>query len=1667
MTLLDWLFGSALVQRLGWTLLQSLWQDAAVALALAAVLWVLGRSGPQARYLAGCGALLLMAVLPLATFALTDAPQATSPAARPAQGVGAAVATVDGIAAEPRRSAATSEQTQLEGTGLRPQPASQTISPDSVAPIHPTASKPGSSGAGVATISLLRRALPWVVLTWAAGVLLMSLWNLGGWMAVRQLHKVAVQPAGEEIQRLLAPLVKQLGLHRPVRLLHSTLTQTPLVIGMVQPIILLPASVLGELSVAELQSILAHELVHVRRHDYLINLLQSLIENLLFYHPAVWWVSRRIRIERENCCDDLVLGLTRDRDTYARALAAVASVRLPSLAPSASGGRLLTRLRRIAGTGEADSVGLSRWLAGAAVILLCVGGAFLAIRSATAAGDDKHDIQAEPTGDVVHVRGRVLDAEDHPIARAEVLVLGDPWTFHAPLSTTETREDGTFEASFKKSQFNGVYTPWQSTVIAAMKPGFAPAWSRWNAVDPHGQVALRLPADDITIEGRILNLEGRPVPGARVTLHHLEPDAPDLESLGLGGVDQSQERGLRTPPIGGYTFGAAQSVTTAPDGRFRMPHLGRNRTANLLIEGPQIVFSSIHVLTRPSRRQTRTFQYDVAALPGTETTYGSTFEFTAVASRMVQGTVRDASTGKPLAGVVVTPDRNTCNGPYFGLLRTTTDALGHYLLDGLPRKKGVRVTAMPNDTQPYFMRDLPVPDAGGFAPVTVDFDLHRGVWISGKVTDLRAGQPAFARITYQPFLTNSYAGELPEFHERPQREIPGPTDRFETKPDGTYRVVAMPGPAIIAATFPKGHYVSGVGAADIHCPIDPYGFLQVYEPRLRAQGAAAIKEINLPDPASDTTVDLELDPGETVHVSIVDLAGKPLTGVLVAPPESYWGALTSPTFDASGLRIDESRMYWLRYGAGNLGKAITICPRDLPDRKLTVKLEPLGTLAGRLIAPDGQPLADGAIYVDPTLMVSASDRQGRFRFTVLPGSEFSLYCVKNGRPFFSDVQHVRTEPGVVRDLGDIHLTTTQPKAPKPAEKPATQTAHPVAVANDVVRVRGRVLDPDGKPQAGARILAFGNAWETDHPLSESRSAANGEFEIAFRKSQFEQKLGQWKNTGIVALTPGLPPAWARWDQVDAAGQVVLKLTRQDVPIEGRILNTEGRGIPGVGVRLRAVEAKAVDLTKLNASEMDESEVPRVHPPPLPAYASGLPTVVTTDLNGRFKIEGVGSDRTVSFDLGGPSIAWSSIDVVTRDVQRVSRKFQRYIEITETTYGAKFDFTAVPERVVRGTVTESATGKPLEGFTVEPNVWTDNLRTTTDGRGRFEIHGLAKDQNVRLRVLPPPGDPYLVGEAQIPTLAGYAPVVIDFKLERGIWITGKVTELGTGLPVGGAQVRYRPYLTNAYAQHSAEFAQNRVTEPFAGYQTDASGRYRMVGVPGPALVVVAWTHQPYRAATGAKDVKCPMNPPGSFYLTFQPLVYPAFVKAIKEIDIPPRVQTTNVDFQLDPGITIHVTAMEAGEKPVSDITAIGHRPGFGLERISGARFDAVAFSPHEQRQVMVWNPRRRIGKVVTVRPGDVPDRKLTITLEPWSEVSGRLIGPDGQPVANARIEPEVDYVFPGGTDAQGRFRIRLLPGLDCSLRGIKGRDEFNTDAQKVPIKPGETKDLGDVHMKSFS
>ena len=233
-----------------------------------------------------------------------------------------------------------------------------------------------SGGVWSVPVSTWQRLLPAVVAVWFAGVLMFSLRLFGAWRFTRRLRALSV-PAPIEWRQAVERIALQLGATRPVRLMLSSLVNVPSVIGWLRPVILLPVEALSGMPAGHITALLGHELAHIRRHDYLASLMQSLAEALLFYHPAVWWISEQIRCERELCCDELAAAVCADVLTYAQALAALESLQHArlELAVAADSGSLVNRIRRLLEPASAIVNTLPGPGAAWAMTLLCFAGA--------------------------------------------------------------------------------------------------------------------------------------------------------------------------------------------------------------------------------------------------------------------------------------------------------------------------------------------------------------------------------------------------------------------------------------------------------------------------------------------------------------------------------------------------------------------------------------------------------------------------------------------------------------------------------------------------------------------------------------------------------------------------------------------------------------------------------------------------------------------------------------------------------------------------------------------------------------------------------------------------------------------------------------------------------------------------------------------------------------------------------------------------------------------------------------------------------------------------------------------------------------------------------------------------------------------------------------------
>ena len=324
----------SITYSIGMALVHFLWQATLVAIVFAAVRKLQRQYSSQTRYLTALLGLLVLVALPLMTFFVVN---------HNSQLDQAFVSTV------PQGSnfsqSATSEFVS------NPEVASGNhINDNGTAVTQPF---PGDSAAGTylspPRASYLNASLPWLVVLWSAGVVILALQLMLGLNRIRSWRQSATVVSSKTMIKIRDRLCQRMHLKRPVQLLESFQAVSPIVISWVRPAILIPANVVTGLTPRELETILAHELAHIHRHDYLVNLAQAIIETILFYHPAVWWMSNCVREEREHCCDDMAVEICGDRKILVHALAKLEEFRCHDfqVAVAASDGSLIKRMTRI------------------------------------------------------------------------------------------------------------------------------------------------------------------------------------------------------------------------------------------------------------------------------------------------------------------------------------------------------------------------------------------------------------------------------------------------------------------------------------------------------------------------------------------------------------------------------------------------------------------------------------------------------------------------------------------------------------------------------------------------------------------------------------------------------------------------------------------------------------------------------------------------------------------------------------------------------------------------------------------------------------------------------------------------------------------------------------------------------------------------------------------------------------------------------------------------------------------------------------------------------------------------------------------------------------------------------------------------------------------------
>lgn len=624
------------------------------------------------------------------------------------------------------------------------------------------------------------------------------------------------------------------------------------------------------------------------------------------------------------------------------------------------------------------------------------------------------------------ITGQVLSPNGDPVSGASVWVVSSLTsdTPGKPRSTTEA--DGRFRVEVSNEEVLG------GELIATV-PGFGPTWIRIkNAPEP---VTLRLPEAGPSIVGRILDLEGKPIPNVSIRIHRLgRARDGDLQGWIDENVASFPERRylsveeLEVTRIPGLPLGEA--ITTDDEGRFQLDGLGQDQTVRLLITSPMIEHTSAWAVTRPGPRN--------GWLQGTAALYPAEFDHPVAPCKPIVGTVRDRKTGQALVGITIMDGAHT-------LARTQTDEEGNYRLEGVGKASVYFLSAGGGPGIPYFDRSKHgIPDTPGLKPITVDFDLDRGIEITGTLTDAISGKPVAGRVSYYEVPSNPYLQRLSRGDE-PTLIV---SNWGNAGPDGKFTVLGMPGPgALVASAADENGYV----LADAERELARIGSLS-----RPAGGVHAVVAIDEPGgEAKYHIVDIALTPGEEISGGVVEPEGKPALGVRVAglTIDGPIQPLVDSKFSARGLGPNSKRALVFLDEENNLGTVFTL-QSDTPE-PVVVKLQRLGSLTGRLLDSEGNPLSGYTVIVyldlngqgfenlpqevrsfqgvfgisagawkDFTDRTTTTDAEGRFQLDdLLPGERYHFVAgdakIGEGGTETHALPKLRVEAGETRDLGDL------------------------------------------------------------------------------------------------------------------------------------------------------------------------------------------------------------------------------------------------------------------------------------------------------------------------------------------------------------------------------------------------------------------------------------------------------------------------------------------------------------------------------------------------------------------------------------------------------------------------------------------------------------------------
>jgi RNA polymerase sigma factor (sigma-70 family) len=646
---------------------------------------------------------------------------------------------------------------------------------------------------------------------------------------------------------------------------------------------------------------------------------------------------------------------------------------------------------------------------------------------------------------------------------------------------------------------------------------------------------------------------------------------------------------------------------------------------------------------------------------------------------------------------------------------------------------------------------------------------------------------------------------------------------------------------------------------------------------------------------------------------------------------------------------------------------------------------------------------------------------------------------------------------VVAGASLLGIAAMSPPGGPPSDKalPAKVAPAPAAVEEKTVDVSGQVVNPDGRPVAGAAVSVWTQTAETDAPRARATTDKDGRYRLTAPKAEGL----------VVAAANGFGPDWQAL--TPTTKEINLRLAPDDVPIRGRFLNLEGRGIAGVTVRVRRVEKRADggDLDAVVATKRKWAHGEYVNGPDLTTLpADFIPGIkVTTDEDGRFRLTGVGRERVVSLVIEGKAIEPINVEVFTR-TGPVEGLFSG--NENEAVYGATFQRIIPPGKPVVGTVREKGTGKPLAGIRVS----CGRCSARSDADGRYRIDGPRKRDHYSVTAY---GVPYFdVTKPDVPDTPGFEAVTVDFEVERGIEVRGRVLDKVTGKPVKGT-ITYLAFADNPHLKQYSGLG--------PGGTVRDDGSFSFPAIPGPGVLAVIADEDNYRKVKPAPDWKLT---PG---VNWVPGVAHAFVR------IDPSEndgKSAPVEIRLEPAATVQVEVVGPDGKTPSAYYAAGLNASARqnvswMTQKNSPTIAVRGLETDRPRTVVVLTADGKLGKAQEVRTDEAVPIRMRLGL--LSGVTGRVADGGGRPRAGLQVRAMLSGTGADGTrrpvqffmtqstwasklepsartDSDGKFKLDgLMPGLTYVLV-VSDDEELARRDRVMPPAPGKTDDVGVLRIK---